>query len=167
MKLPRASTVVASVFGIGYFQFAPGTIMSAVAVPLAILIGLFGGGGMGILGASIIALVIGILACADHVRETGRQDPPECVIDELAGQWLACSCCLLSFGGWVPAATQISLPAFFLAFVLFRLFDIWKPWPVSWADQKLSGGLGVMIDDTIAGLMAGALVVLARIAFHL
>lgn len=162
----RASTIVASVFGIGYFEFAAGTIMSAVAVPLAILIGLRGGG-MGILGSSIIALVIGILACADHVRETGREDPSECVIDELAGQWLACSFCLLTFGGLVPAPTHISLPAFFLAFVLFRLFDIWKPWPVSWADQKLSGGIGVMTDDAIAGLMAGALVVLARIVFHI
>src|SRR5579872_5792575 len=126
MKLPRASTMVASVFGIGYFDFAPGTIMSAVAVPLAILIALHGGGGMGLLGASIIVLVIGILACADHVRETGRDDPSECVIDELAGQWLACAFCLLTFGGLVPAATHISLPSFFLAFVLFRLFDIWK-----------------------------------------
>ena len=167
MKFPRASTVVASVFGIGYFEFAPGTIMSAIAVPLAILIGLHGGGGMGILGASIIALVIGILACADHMRETGRDDPPECVIDELAGQWLACSFCLLSLGGLVPPALHISLPSFFLAFVLFRLFDIWKPWPVSWADQKLSGGVGVMTDDAIAGLMAGVLVALARLVFHI
>lgn len=162
MKLPRASTAVASMFGIGYFEFAPGTIMSAVAVPLAVLIGLHGGGGMGILAASLIALVIGILACADHVRETGRDDPPECVIDELAGQWLACAFCLLPLGGLVPAAAHISLPAFFLAFALFRLFDIWKPWPVSWADQKLSGGLGVMADDMIAGLMAGILVAVAR-----
>src|SRR5471032_1672992 len=133
MKFPRASTVVASVFGIGYFEFAPGTIMSAIAVPLAILIGLRGGGGMGILGASIIVLVIGILACADHVRETGRDDPPECVIDELAGQWLACT--FVAFGA-------LSMPAFFLAFALFRLFDIWKPWPVSWAEDNLKGGLG-------------------------
>jgi phosphatidylglycerophosphatase A len=167
MKFPRASTIVASVFGIGFFEFAPGTIMSAIAVPLAILIGLHGGGGMGILGASIIALVIGILACADHMRETGRDDPPECVIDELAGQWLACSFCLLSLGGLVPPALHISLPSFFLAFVLFRLFDIWKPWPVSWADQKLSGGVGVMTDDAIAGLMAGVLVALARLVFHI
>jgi phosphatidylglycerophosphatase A len=100
------------------------------------------------------------------VRETGRQDPPECVIDELAGQWLACSACLLSFGGLLPA-THISLPAFLLAFVFFRLFDIWKPWPVSWADQELTGGIGVMTDDMIAGLMAGVLVVLARYFFHL
>jgi phosphatidylglycerophosphatase A len=166
MKLPRASTIVASVFGIGYFEFAPGTIMSAIAVPLAILIALFGGGAMGVLSASLIAFVIGVLACADHVRETGRQDPPECVIDELAGQWLACAFCLLTFGGLVPAA-HISLPLFLLAFLLFRLFDIWKPWPVSWADQKIKGGLGVMADDMIAGLMAGVLVVAVRYFFHL
>jgi len=162
----RASTIVASVFGIGYFDIAPGTIMSAVAIPPAILIGLHGGGGMGLLASSIIVLVIGILACADHVRETGRQDPPECVIDELAGQWLACAFAMLTFNGLIPT-THISLPAFALAFVLFRLFDIWKPWPVSWADEKLSGGIGVMTDDMIAGLMAGILVALARYFFHL
>jgi phosphatidylglycerophosphatase A len=166
MKIPRASAVVASVFGIGFFDVAPGTIMSAIAVPLAILIGIFGGGGMGILASSIIVLVIGILACGDYIRETGRQDPPECVIDELAGQWLACSACLLSFGGLVPV-THFSLPAFFLAFAAFRLFDIWKPWPVSWADEQLKGGLGVMTDDMIAGLMAGAVVVAARYFLHL
>jgi phosphatidylglycerophosphatase A len=166
MKLPRASTVVASVFGIGFFDVAPGTIMSAIAVPLAIIIGIYGGGGMGILGSSIIALVIGILACGDHVRETGRDDPPECVIDELAGQWLACAFVMLTFNGLIPV-DRISLPTFALAFVLFRLFDIWKPWPVSWAEQNLSGGLGVMCDDMIAGLMAGVLVAAARYFFHL
>lgn len=164
MRLPRASTVVASVFGIGYFEFAPGTIMSAIAVPLALLIALRGGGAMGILGASLIALVIGILACADHVRETRREDPPECVIDELAGQWLACSFCLLTFGGLVPVRHSI-LAVFALAFLLFRLFDIWKPWPVSWADKNIKGGLGVMTDDMIAGLMAGVLVVVVRYFF--
>jgi len=166
MKLPRASTVVASVFGIGYFDVAPGTIMSAIAVPLAILIAIFGGGGMGVLSASLIAFVIGVLACADHVRETKRDDPSECVIDELAGQWLACSFCLLTFGGLLPPA-HISLPLFALAFALFRLFDIWKPWPVSWADQQIKGGLGVMTDDMIAGLMAGVLVAAVRYFFHL
>jgi phosphatidylglycerophosphatase A len=166
MALPRASTIVATVFGIGYFDVAPGTVMSAIAVPLAILIGIFGGGGMGILGASLIVLIIGILACAEHVRETGRQDPSECVIDELAGQWLACSFAMLTLGGLLPP-NGISLPAFAIAFALFRLFDIWKPWPVSWADSKLKGGIGVMTDDMIAGLMAGAGVVLARYFLHI
>jgi phosphatidylglycerophosphatase A len=163
MKL-RASTIVASVFGIGFFDVAPGTIMSAVATPLALLIAVRAGA-MSIVGASLIAFTIGVYACADHMRQTGRQDPPECVIDELAGQWLACAFAALSFGGLLPAG-PISIPAFALAFLLFRLFDIWKPWPVS-AAEKLEGGVGVMLDDMVAGLMAGVLVALARFFFHL
>ncbi len=161
MKLPRFSTLVASVFGIGFFDVAPGTVMSAVAVPLAAMIGVFAGGGVGLLVASFIVFAIGVIVCDDHVRHTGRQDPPECVIDELAGQWLACSACLLPFAG-MPPVMHISLPAFALAFAGFRLFDIWKPWPVSWADEQLRGGLGVMVDDMLAGLFAGVLVLAAR-----
>ena len=161
MKLPRASTVVASVFGIGYFDVAPGTIMSAIAVPLAILIAIFGGGGMGVLSSSLIAFVIGVLACADHVRETKRDDPSECVIDELAGQWLACSFCLLSFGGLLPPA-HISLPLFALAFALFRLFDIWKPWPIREVDHGMRGGAGIMLDDVVAATMAAGVLLVGR-----
>ena len=73
---------------------------------------------------------------------------------------------MLTLGGLLPV-TVISIPMFGLAFVLFRLFDIWKPWPVSWADKNIKGGLGVMTDDMIAGLMAGAGVVLARYFLHL
>ena len=159
MKLPRASTVVASVFGIGYFEFAPGTIMSAIAVPLAILIAIFGGGGMGVLSSSLIAFVIGVLACADHVRETKREDPSECVIDELAGQWLACSFCLLTFGGLLPPA-HISLPLFALSFALFRLFDIWKPPPVRQL-EALPEGTGIVADDLMAGCYAALVLFLA------
>jgi phosphatidylglycerophosphatase A len=149
MKIPRASAVVSTVFGIGYFPHAQGTIMSAIALPLAILLALkFGGGYVVIAGTAIIVLVMGILSCSEHVRETGNPDPSECVIDELAGQLLASS--FVAFGA-------LSLPAFFLTFVLFRIFDIWKPWPVSWAENELHGGLAVMMDDVIAGLMAGAL----------
>jgi phosphatidylglycerophosphatase A len=160
VKTPRAATIVATVFGIGYFGFAPGTVMSAVAVPLAVLIALFAGGGMAVLAAAIIALAIGILASAEHVRLTGRDDPSEVVIDELAGQWLACAGVCFNFA---PATAA----QFALAFLLFRLFDIWKPWPVGWADRELSGGIGVMTDDMIAGLMAGVLVALARYTFAL
>ena len=65
--------------------------MSIVAVPLAIVIARQGGGAA-VIVASLLAFVIGIWACGDHVRATGREDPSECVIDELAGQWLACAC---------------------------------------------------------------------------
>ena len=68
--------------------------MSVVAMPLAILIALHGGGGMGLLGCQHPRVRDRDLACGDHVRETGRDDPSECVIDELAGQWLACAFCL-------------------------------------------------------------------------
>lgn len=161
----RASSIIATMGGIGYFGVAPGTIASAVAVPLALLIAL-NGGAMSLVGASLIAFTIGIYACADHMRQTGRHDDPsECVIDELAGQWLACAFAVLTFGGRVPLAAS-PLPAFALAFALFRLFDIWKPWPVSAAD-RLSGGVGVMLDDMVAGLMAGLLIVPARLFLHI
>ena len=139
----RISTIIASVFGIGYFPVASGTVMSIVAVPLAILIARQGGGAA-VIVASLLAFVIGIWACGDHVRVTGRDDPSECVIDELAGQWLACAGVCFA-----PA----SAAEFAVAFLGFRLFDILKPWPIS-AAEKLPGGLGVMADDMLAGLAA-------------
>jgi phosphatidylglycerophosphatase A len=104
--------------------------------------------GIVVAGAAIIVLVIGILSCSEHVRETGNPDPSECVIDELAGQWIACA-----FVAFPP----FQLAPFFLSFALFRLFDIWKPWPVYLAETKLHSGLAVMMDDVVAGVMAGAL----------
>lgn len=142
----RVSTIVASVLGIGYFPVASGTVMSIVAVPLAILIARQGGGAA-VIVAALLAFVIGIWACGDHVRATGREDPSECVIDELAGQWLACAG--LCFA---PA----SAAEFALAFLAFRLFDILKPWPIS-AAEKLPGGMGVMADDMLAGLAAAVI----------
>jgi phosphatidylglycerophosphatase A len=139
----RISTVIASVLGVGYFPVASGTVMSIIAVPLAIVIARQGGGAA-VLIASLLAFVIGIWACGAHVRATGRDDPSECVIDELAGQWLACAGVLFA-----PAsAAELAL-----AFLLFRLFDILKPWPIS-AAERLPGGMGVMADDMLAGLAA-------------
>lgn len=155
----RAETLIATVGGIGYAPFAPGTVMSAVAVPLALIIGLLGGW-LGIIMAAQIALVIGIFASGAHVSATSREDPPEIVIDELAGQWTACAFALPTFG-FLPLAQNAFLP-FFAAFIFFRVFDIWKPWPVSWADQKLAGGVGVMADDVLAGVLAGLCVLLLR-----
>ncbi len=140
----RFSTIIASVLGIGFFPVASGTVMSIIAVPLAVVIARHGGGAA-VVGASLLAFVIGIWACGAHVRATGRDDPSECVIDELAGQWLACAGICFA-----PA----SAAEFAVAFLLFRLFDILKPWPIS-AAEKLPGGLGVMADDMLAGLAAG------------
>ena len=105
----RLSTIIASVFGIGYFPIASGTVMSAVAVPLAIVIAR-AGGGIAVIVASLIAFLIGIWACGDHVRATGREDPSECVIDELTGQWLACAGVSLGFGPGSAARKSTSAP---------------------------------------------------------
>jgi len=142
----RLSTIIASVLGIGYFPVASGTVMSIVATVLATILAQHGGG-LTLVAASLLAFVIGIWACGDHVRATGRDDPSECVIDELAGQWLACA-------GICFTPIYPSVAAFALAFLLFRLFDILKPWPIS-AAEKLPGGMGVMADDMLAGLAAG------------
>ena len=152
MKL-NPNTVLASCFGIGYFPLASGTVMSAVATVLAIPLARWGGPSA-LLAGSLAAFLLGIYVCGVHERITGREDPSECVIDELAGQWLACAF-IAGFAG-----THQSLFAFLLAFACFRLFDITKLWPVSVAED-FPGGLGVMADDMVAGLMAGVLAVTA------
>ena len=154
----KASTILATCFGIGYFPFASGTAMSAVATVLAIPLARWGGPSA-LLAGSLASFLLGIYVCGQHERITGRpdlpnEDPSECVIDELAGQWLACAF-IAGFAG-----THQSLFAFLLAFVCFRLFDITKLWPVSIAED-FPGGLGVMADDMVAGLMAGVLAVTA------
>jgi phosphatidylglycerophosphatase A len=91
----------------------------------------------------VAIFIVGWWASEQVVREDGAEDPGWIVIDEVAGQWL----------------TLLLTPPSFLGLALFRLFDIVKPWPASWADRQVKGGLGIMLDDILAGLMA--LIVLA------
>ncbi len=134
----------ATLFGIGYAPFAPGTVASAVALPFAFLIQTFGGG-RALFVAALVASLVGYWACELYVRQTGNEDPSEAVIDELAGQWFACALAPLSWSGYAAA------------FVLFRFFDMTKVWPVS-AAERVRGGWGVMLDDIVAGLIAGGIV---------
>ncbi len=131
---------IASGFGSGFSPRAPGTAGSAVALlpwlwlrtlplPFYAL-------------AVVLAFAIGIWASAWVVRRSGVQDPQVVVWDEFVGVWIAL---FAAPAGWVWMLA---------GFTLFRLFDIWKPWPVSWADEKVGGGLGVMLDDVIAGIYA-------------
>lgn len=92
-----------------------------------------------------IAAVAGIYICGSAADKTGVHDHGGIVWDEFVGFWIAMSFLPLSY---VTVA---------LGFVLFRLFDIVKPWPIGWLDKKVSGGFGIMLDDIIAGLAAGAL----------
>jgi len=137
-------TYAATVFGIGRSPIMPGTVASAVSLPVAWVV-LKYLGPVALFSLSFAVAAIGTWACDVYVRTTEETDPSECVIDEVAGQLLAC------------ALAPLSLYGFILAFALFRLFDISKLWPISEA-ERLRGGLGIVADDMVAGLLAGLIV---------
>ena len=101
-------------------------------------------GGPWLLAAAALAVfVVGIWAAERYMAAVGIHDPTAVVIDEIAGQWL--TLCLVPLDPLAYAA----------GFFLFRVFDVLKPWPVSWLDRRVGGGFGVMIDDVAAALYAG------------
>lgn len=130
-------------FGTGLLPGAPGTWGSLAALPFAW--GLSVAGGPPLLAlATVVVFLVGWGCSSLYARRTGLSDPGHVVIDEVAGQWLA----LIAV-----APDAISYAA---GFLLFRLFDIVKPWPANWADRSLKGGFGIMLDDIVAGAYAGA-----------
>jgi phosphatidylglycerophosphatase A len=137
---------LATLFGIGRLPYAPGTAASLVAAlaawPIAVACGHWV-----LLGFGLAVGLVAIPIAETYARECGRGDPSECVIDEVAGQWIA-----LAFA-------PPTLFGFALAFALFRYLDIRKLWPVSEV-EKLSGGLGIVADDIVAGLIAGLVVLI-------
>lgn len=149
---------IATFFYSGLSPKAPGTIGSLAALPCGWLIhGL--AGYPGLLIATILVFFLGWWATANVTRGQQDHDPGEIVIDEVVGQWIALF--PLSYGLWQSGAAPwlFPYPGWIAAFVFFRLFDIWKPWPVSWADRK-NTALGVMLDDVLAGIMAAIVVAL-------
>lgn len=139
--LSDPGVLIATVFGIGRIRPAPGTWGSLAAL-IPPLLAPAGFDPLLLLPAAALAFVIGWWAANRYQRLTGTHDAGEIVIDEVCGQWLAL--CLVSL-------TPFTILA---GFVLFRLFDIAKPWPIRWADRKIGGGLGVMLDDVLAGIAA-------------
>lgn len=139
-------------FGAGHLHPAPGTWGSLAAglcawVMLLNLPATFARPSL--LAAAALATLVGIWAAPAAVRHFGVEDPPQVVIDEVAGTWLAISC--------LPAhALAQPLLAVAVAVALFRVFDIAKPWPVGWCEH-LPRGWGIMADDLAAGAIAGGL----------
>jgi phosphatidylglycerophosphatase A len=127
-------------FGSGLAPKAPGTFGTLAAVPLVVL----AWWSLPALHYAVLSLPLiglGIYASGRTATDFAIKDPGAIVIDEWAGLWLSAL--------WLPFS-WLNLLAVVL---LFRVFDIAKPWPVSWADRRLSGGFGIMMDDVIAGLM--------------
>jgi phosphatidylglycerophosphatase A len=139
---------LASGGGVGLAPFAAGTFGSIAALlPWLLLRELPPLGYAAVVG---LVFAVGGWAAQRVIVALRVEDPGFIVIDEFVGLWVAL--CLVPPGwGWV-----------LVGFGLFRLFDIWKPWPVSWADRRVKGGWGTMLDDVLAGAMAwGSLQLLA------
>lgn len=137
--------------GSGLSPFAPGTTGTLLAVLLYIPLATLS------MWSYIIVLVVGsvlgIYLCGETSKKLGGHDDPAIVWDEFLGYWVTM---LFAPAGWIWIV---------VGFVLFRLFDIWKPWPISVIDHKVKGGFGIMLDDLVAGVYA--LVVLQLIYYYI
>ena len=130
--------VVALGFGAGALPRAPGTWGTLIALPFYLLL-------MHLplihyLGLMLVLFLFGIWICGKAGRALGVHDHGAIVWDEMVGYWISMA---VAPPGWLWIGA---------GFILFRLFDIWKPWPIAWLDRRITGGLGVMIDDLVAGV---------------
>jgi len=140
--LDALALAFARLWPLGRVPLAPGTIGSALAAVLApfLFLPLSNWGRATVLGCLCI---LGVLASGRAEELTGVTDPGQVIIDELAGQWLT----------YLPFAV-LSPPELLAGFVLFRTFDILKPWPVRASERWLPGGFGIMADDLLAAMYA-------------
>lgn len=158
-----AAHAIATLGGIGHLRPAPGTWGSLAALPLAWLVHVLGGPWLLIAG-TIGAFGLGWWATLRDTAGQADHDPSEIVVDELVGQWIALW--PLSIGATHVGVPITALwPGWVAAFVLFRLFDIWKPGPVGWADRR-TDAFGTMLDDVAAGVLAALGVVLLAALAH-
>ncbi|GFO72370.1 phosphatidylglycerophosphatase A [Bathymodiolus japonicus methanotrophic gill symbiont] len=132
-------------FGSGLARKAPGTFGTLAAVPIYLVLVQANNWVYSIV--AVLSSIIGIWICGIAADKLGEHDFGGIVWDEIAGFLITM---------WFVVFSWQNLIA---GFVLFRIFDIFKPWPIRWIDQKISGGFGIMLDDVIAGLMAGLVLV--------
>lgn len=147
-------TCSATWFYSGRISKAPGTMGSLAAIPLGWAIAVLLGNSALLIGIAVVFMV-GIPISHKYSEMIGVHDAGEIVIDEVAGQWM----CLLV----VPLGNGIADLGWLLAaFVIFRIFDILKPWPIRWIDRQITGGFGIMLDDILAGLFGMIVLFTAR-----
>jgi phosphatidylglycerophosphatase A len=143
MSFWHPAALISTWFGAGLLPIGPGTWGSAAALPIGFILMWLGGPwalGIAILGVTII----GWWAAGEFVKALNAQDPPEIVVDEVVSQWLVLMIAPLTWWGYLAA------------FLIFRVFDTAKPWPIGWIDHNVDGAAGVMLDDFTAGAYAFA-----------
>ena len=150
----KTSWIIATWFGSGLLPKAPGTWGSLAAFPFAYIISVYTCPYALILG-TVALFFIGIWASGKIEKSEQVKDPGFIVVDEVVGQWIA----LLPLPFLYSFLNPDSFHLYFtviaaVAFIAFRIFDIWKPWPVNYIDKNVHGGYGIMLDDVIAGMYA-------------
>ncbi|QKT02868.1 phosphatidylglycerophosphatase A [Ectothiorhodospiraceae bacterium 2226] len=143
----KPSHFLAFGFGSGLARFAPGTWGTVAAIPLYLVMAPLTF--WAYLGVTALLFGIGVWLCEVTSRDLGVHDHPGIVWDEIVGYLIA------------MAAAPVGWAWMLAGFVLFRLFDIWKPWPIRRLDRQVSGGFGIMVDDVLAGVYAAVLLALA------
>ena len=133
--------------GSGLAPFAPGSFGTLVAIPFYLLLQPLS---LSVyLGVLLLLIVVSIYICGESARQLKTHDHSGIVLDEICGYLVTMI--------WVPDSWLWLV----LGFLLFRLFDIWKPWPIGLVDRKVQGGLGIVIDDVLAGVFAAICLQLA------
>ncbi|WP_371315516.1 MULTISPECIES: phosphatidylglycerophosphatase A [Pantoea] len=136
--------LLATGFGSGLSPFVPGTMGSLAAIPFWWL--------MARLPQDLYSLIVllgislGVYLCHRTAKDMGVHDHGSIVWDEFIGMWITLMAIPAHTWQWVLAG-----------FVIFRIFDMWKPWPIRWFDRNVHGGMGIMVDDIIAGVISAAL----------
>lgn len=157
LSLWHPASLIATVFCIGKIPKAPGTWGSLPAFPIAFAV-FFTTGHAGYWILPLVTLLIyfmGTYASYVYMKKTGKHDPGEIVIDEVVGQLITIYMAAPIMSAMPNHGGAEGYTLLFACFVLFRLFDILKPWPIGWLDRKVKGATGVMVDDVAAGVFAG------------
>ncbi len=141
-------------FGAGLSPKAPGTVGTLASLPVGLLV-LYCLGMEALFMLTFSITIVGIFEINKYEKATGIHDHQQIVIDEAAGMWISL---MIAYSTAITMTYPYAeIIAILLAFVTFRLFDIWKPSTIGWIDKELKGGMGVMLDDVLAGIAGGIL----------
>jgi len=140
--------------GAGLSPKAPGTVGTLASLPVGFLI-LHYLGMETLFMVTLAITIIGIFEINKYEKATGIHDHQQIVIDEAAGMWL--SLMIAHSTAITMTYPYAEILAIIFSFTAFRLFDIWKPSTIGWIDRELKGGMGVMLDDVLAGIAGGLL----------
>ena len=132
--------LLATGFGSGLAPRAPGTFGTLAAIPFWLALQMLSAPWYW--AVVVAAFALGVWVCGRTARDLGVHDHGALVWDEFVGLWL-------TLAGSPPTVVWIVI-----GFAIFRLLDIWKPWPIRWCDRRVHGGFGVMLDDALAGVIA-------------